>query len=331
MAKIEPTTVAIAAAAAYFLLRPKDAKAEEPDDGGCADGFVPGPGGLCVPAPGDPDPGITFESDPGIPDDNTGSDATPFDSNIDPGYAPGPESDPMGPGGFAQLPGDPAQPLPPAPADVDMSQLTSSDPFPGRFYQVKQGDYFNKVSKEAIYNAALTQLEMMAPLMPQAEKNAIASSIKSDGWGTYRELIQCSPFNDMLYGTYGVGASPFKGMNGRGFRFLRKHADNYTRIDQGDEPIRNIQWGTPNGPKAQGVNAGPGFNRYELLWMPGISYPALINPNFTFGAVELAQWPAWEWSQIVPPRAVWDRGFTDLAGDNDPNVYGCDEYEQAGG
>ena len=101
MAKIEPTTVAIAAAAAYFLLRPKDAKAEEPDEGGCADGFVPGPGGLCIPED-DPDPGITFENDPGIPDDKPSGDATPFDSNIDPGFAPGPESEPLGPG---ELPG----------------------------------------------------------------------------------------------------------------------------------------------------------------------------------------------------------------------------------
>jgi len=330
MPEIKPTTVAIAAAAAYFLLRPKDASASEsikrtPSDTGCPPGFSPDANGFCV-----PDGGVVFEGTPGTIDPETsGGGASKYAIQ---GLAGDETDDPdMGPGGFAQVPGDPAQPLPPMPADVDMAQITSDDPRPAAFYQVKQGDYFNKIARESVYNAALIQLEMMAPFMPEAEKAGIATSVSNSGWKAYRDLIQCSPYNDMVYGTYGVGANAYKGLNGRGFRFLPKHADNFTRIDQGDEPLRNMQWGVPNGPKAQGVNAGPGFTSYELLWMPGISYSALIKPDFSFGAVELAQWPSWEWSQIVPPRAVWDRGFTDLAGDNDPNVYGCEGYEQAGG
>ena len=68
MAKIEPTTVAIAAAAAYFLLRPKNAKA---GGGGCGDGFVPGPGGLCVPED-DSVSSATFTAVPFVPDDAGG-------------------------------------------------------------------------------------------------------------------------------------------------------------------------------------------------------------------------------------------------------------------
>ena len=111
MPEIKPATVAIAAVAAYFLFRPKDASAGTDSatdsatlgtslgngaSGGCGPGFIPGPDGFCVPE---------GESIP------SGGGASKYAIQ---GFAGDGTDDPdMGPGGFAQLPGDPAQPLPP--------------------------------------------------------------------------------------------------------------------------------------------------------------------------------------------------------------------------
>jgi len=211
-----------------------------------------------------------------------------------------------------------------------MAVWKKNTPTARHFYQVRSGDYLNKITRTALKGRVLLELESRVPLMPAAEKDAIAKAIVDKGFKAYRELIVCSPWNDMLYGTYGVRPQDYKGPNGRGFRLIPKHADNLKRLIEGDEPIRNLEWGVPNGPKAQPVNTGAGFNEYELLWLPGISGSELVTPDLEFGSVVTPQWLGWEWSEIVPPRAVWDRSFITYADDNDPNVYGCVGYEQGG-
>ena len=334
MAKIEPATVAIAAAAAYFLLRPKDAKAEEPDDGGCADGFVPGPGGLCIPED-DPDPGITFENDPGIPDDKPSGDATPFDSNIDPGFAPGPESEPLGPGGFAQLPGDPAQPLPPV---VDyqalLEGLLNPDGYPQQqtFYQVKQGDTFKKITAQVLGDAAYSSAIAKGASATQAAAVAQAAYNSGTMRAAYRELILCSPFNDYLYGTNayppGVTASS---LTGRAIRLRPKQFDNLPRLAGGQPPARNEKWGTPADQNKGGKNpVFPGENSYELLWLPGLNLEKVVSKNFqtfTLGTLETQNYPNSEWTTVVPPPVLWELGILDYDDQNAPGSVGCGYYE----
>jgi hypothetical protein len=332
MAKIEPTTVAIAAAAAYFLLRPKDANAapgdepDQPDDGECPPGYQRTPFGTCVPTP-------SGEFEIPLPDDAFPTDATPFDANVNQGFAPGPDAEPKGPGGFAALPGDPAQPLPPA---VDYAALVEGllnpDGYPqqGTLYQVKQGDTFKKITAQALADAAYSAAIAKGATAAQASELSQAAFNSGSMRAAYRDLILCSPFNDYLYGTNayppGVTAS---GLTGRAIRLRPKQFDNLSRLAAGEPPARNEKWGTPADQNKGGKNpVFAGQNKYELLWLPGLNLTTMVNvPTFTLGTLETLDYPNSEWTTVVPPPVLWELGILDYDDQNAPGSVGCGYYE----
>ena len=333
MAKIEPATVAIAAAAAYFLFRPKESE-DGASDGGCGTGFIPGPDGFCVPEQTNNND-ITFENKPGVPDDNFGGDATPFDSDVGQGFAPTPDPDTTGPGGFATLPGDPAQPLPPA---IDYQAVFennySETPRAGFLYQVKAGDNFKKIAEQALFDAAYSSGFAQSANPTQAQQIAQQAANSGSFRLQYRELIYCSPWNDYLYGTHAYGpGTPASSLTGRAIRLRPKQIDNVAQIAGGNPPARNERWGKPADQNKGGkspVNAGQ--NSYELLWLPGINLDKIVKKDIltntlSLGVLETYNYPQSQWTSVVPPGPIWDLGILDYDDQNAPGSVGCGYYE----
>jgi len=333
MPEIKPTTVAIAAVAAYFLFRPKDASASgsvkrTPSDTGCPPGFSPDANGFCV-----PDGGVVFEGTPGpIDPETSGGGASKY--AIQSFAGDGTDDPDMGPGGFAQLPGDPAQPLPP---NVDyemlMDSLVREYPEPGSFYRVEQGDTLNSIAKQALGSAAALQAQAMGATQAQAQALAVEAANRTAWRNGYRNAIGCSPWNDMVYGTWGFTSAYKNPESGRAIRLRPKQADQAARMAQGMAPIRNERWGKPSHAGNTNLNPiknnDPAFSEYELLWLPGIDLATVVvnganGLELNAGWYQIGAYPMSDWTQIVPPPEIMALGFEDPdTQSNPPQTVGC--------
>ncbi len=209
-------------------------------------------------------------------------------------------------------------------------------PTPGKFHQVVWGDMFfgtgsaHNIAWAAIYEAAY-QAAVEVGGVDDAEARAFAKSIagKSSNRGRYTTLIQCSPWNDALYGTWGYkSGKSYPGPHGRAIRMLPDHPPNRDYIMlQRKPPLRNVQMRNPND-KGKG-NAGAVDEQYaetwEYLWLPPLNLERLWNNR------ELTtEGVAWEdgSSVMLPPPPIWNLGI-DVLSDPGLDAYGCPGYEEA--
>ncbi|MBC24711.1 MAG: hypothetical protein CMJ32_12460 [Phycisphaerae bacterium] len=346
MPEIKPTTVAIAAVAAYFLLRPKDATAgvssssikRTPKPDNCPDGYRLGDFGVCIPDNQECPPGFQLTGagscvpTPGGDFGTSGGGASKYAIQ---GFAGDGTDDPdMGPGGFAQLPGDPAQPLPP---NVDyemlMDSLVREYPEPGSFYRVEQGDTLNSIAKQALGSAAALQAQAMGATQPQAQALAVEAANRTAWRNGYKNAIGCSPWNDMVYGTWGFTSAYKNPESGRAIRLRPKQADQAARMAQGMAPIRNERWGKPSHAGNTNLNPiknnDPAFSEYELLWLPGIDLATVVvnganGLELNAGWYQIGAYPMSDWTQIVPPPEIMALGFEDPdTQSNPPQIVGC--------
>ncbi len=323
--KIDVTTVAIAAGAAYLLLSKKEDGTDsatfegdpvDPLEGECPPGFSPSPQGFCL-----PDEGQEF--------DLPGSEAPKtMGYGIDGGLAPSGESDPglSGASGLAGTSGSGGQAVPPA-TDLAalMQALTTGKALPGGFYQVKSGDRLNKIAEAAIEAAVTYRAEQLGA--SPAEIYSLTSSAVASYRTAYREAIQCSPFNDSLYSEWAYPANALPGPGGRALRLRPKHFDNFARMSAGEPPARNVRWGAPTDPTPPRTSSrAPVFGdetSYSLLWLPGIDLDLLVTPDLQLGALETPEWPNSVWGQIVPPPPIMQLGFIDYDDVSAPGQIGC--------
>ena len=225
-----------------------------------------------------------------------------------------------------------------APIDLtppDLDEWENTYPTPGTLFQVVYGDYFlgQSTSHSIVYRALRTAafLAARAQGKTEAEANDFAKGIAGNANKRlqYLDLILCSPWNDLLYGTWGFGESAWAGPHGRSIRLMPYHADNRELLRQGKAPMRNIQLGAP-ADKGTGSARGAWSDLesgFEYLWLPGLDLTALWNQ----GKIEVdpTPWPnAAEdmGSRISPPPVIASHDVQSAA--SVPNMsWGCAGHE----
>lgn len=147
------------------------------------------------------------------------------------------------------------------------------------------------------------------------QANANTSSSKRQLLEDMRELmIQCSSYNDAMFGTTAVPASGnyALGPNGRTLSYMPRHNDNLARMRQGKSPKRAIRL---NGSHISGQG-----NKQAQYWVPAINLELLAG-NSPVVSVSGMTWSDGV-STIEPPPAVRRLGV-DMSGVSLPGGAGC--------
>jgi hypothetical protein len=261
---------------------------------------------------------------------------------------------PFGPGGSC-IPDDPTAPecpegfhWQPAPfgeggsciPDVDpgdFADYLKNYPTDGAFYQVKAGD-FPGWATSGMQTKSVVQNMFGSALMLAAREYGGLSPEAALAWANTRRkstaatnmllnAVWCSAWNDMLYGTYGYQSQGVSrnhpGKHGRAIRFLKQHANNVLRLEQGLRPARTVGMGSPQtagnaGSVAQGSASPGGKTSYPLLWLPGLDRERLWQSD--------GQDIRFDPDKALPPDFIWDRGIENLS-DANLQAYGCDDDE----
>lgn len=169
----------------------------------------------------------------------------------------------------------------------------SGKPTPGLLFRVEPGSGWgvSSVAREALKNAGIPN--------PKNANNVYPNQL------AMMKLIECSPWNDALYGVVGGGGK--QGPGGRGIQLNASHADNKQRMLQGLPPRR----------AATGLSSHDGGGGHlPYLWVP------LLEPNAPVPIP--AQWTDGR-SGINPPVEVLAFGMDNVP----PGIYGCEAYQEA--
>lgn len=242
---------------------------------------------------------------------------------------PPPEPDPDEPEPFDPTPYE-------TPHDADY-------PTPGTLLQVRYGDRLlgtflpnksgNDAEGQALRSIAYATL-LTAGYMAAKEIGGLshedalkfAADVGNDPQNRveYVQLIQCSPWNDALYTTYGFGPQSWESPAGRALRFLPQHYDNRSRLVQGLSPKRNMSLGTPADKKSgNGYGVDQNQHNFAYIWLPKINLQILWDSG---GTEITTQGITWEDGSngIMPPPIVLDYGV-----ENVPKAvsWGCLGYE----
>lgn len=217
-------------------------------------------------------------------------------------------------------PEPPETPDEPAPDPKVPGEWIRDDwPKDGRIFQVTSGWQFLGTGAKRVAFNAITDAAYRAAI-EHGQTHAQALEFASDRGHTgsnrmaYFQAIQCDPFNDALYGTYGYGPQAMPASSGRAIRMLPQHADNRTRMLNGEQLIRSIRLRTPNDQgKGNGTAAGGApSGHFEALWLPEIDREHL----WTTGQIRV--------SKSGPPKVIKDLGWANRSGPLPGNiVWGC--------
>ena len=232
---------------------------------------------------------------------------------------------------------------------IDLSPWESTDyyPSPGSLMQVRLGDrllgtwsetnedfdiYGNRLRSIAYTTLltagwlAATQFGGLDPDEPgisaaESERRAqeaaeFAQRVAYDDGNRveYVQLIQCSPWNDALYATYGYGPQAWQSPVGRALRFLPEHYNNRARIANGQKPRRNISLGTV-ADKGSGNAFGmdPDQRAFAYLWLPRINLKILWDSNGRDVTTAGTEWDDGS-SGIMPPPIIAQLGADGVPG-----------------
>lgn len=164
--------------------------------------------------------------------------------------------------------------VPPEPElDPPWSDLVITYPRGGGFYPVEEGDRFGGTSstRSIAYRYLLSEayaaaLEVGELVHDEAVAWALAVAKQDKLRLRVIDLIQCSGWNDAMYGTHPVQQS-HASQHGRSIRLWPVHGPTEELLAEGLMPFRNA---TMNGNPADGD-----FRHYELLWLPAIDRAVL--------------------------------------------------------
>ncbi len=337
---MDPLLLAGGAALLFFLMGKNDK-----DGGGGIEEVPPPPG----------DGGISF-SDPNAtpPPKPAGTGWSAKDAAFG-GLASG-EPDTGGGLGFA------APQVDPTPEQFNLEDYDrSGDQWPrlGQFYQIKQGDTLADIAEKALKDGVYRAYGIVtgAGVPPDGAKYPNDSDYEAASdlvkmmddtpltkplW----QMILMSPWNDMVYGTWGMGPGGVRGPCGRGIRLIKKYYANREDMLEGLSPVRSMpvldQTYAPGGMKqnytAQPIGGQVSGNKYPYIWIPGIDLASLVNiAGETIGIANQNQWivPGWQgeaYGQINPPPPIFNRSFYlpqayhDTVDSNSVPEWGCDQW-----
>ncbi len=174
--------------------------------------------------------------------------------------------------------------------DLDLSDFESptNHPRDGIFHQNMYGEILLGSGSRSITYRALGSAGYLAAKengATEAEALEFGREVSKNSSRRleYLNLIQCSPWNDALYTTWGYGDVAWPpGGHGRALRLLKFHPDNRQRIIDRLPPMRNIRlgdpsWRTKDPPRRAGPEWTEAAKAFEYLWLPKLDYTALFN------------------------------------------------------
>jgi len=195
-------------------------------------------------------------------------------------------------------------------APIDMAALTRTTPTPGYFYQVHEGEPFfgdDGILARALHQAVLDAAKTKGWSTAKAHARAATLAADAKARVAYLSVIQCGPWNDAMYATWGYGPNDRPAAHGRAIRLIARHDRVYERLANGQAPIRTLDRGLPVD-KGTGAATGAG-DMPELLWLPPLRSDALLDANRVRQVV--AEGLVWAdgSSKINPPPAVQELGI----------------------
>ena len=241
-----------------------------------------------------------------------------------PGGPPMPGEDPDGPGGFdpsevviakpvfpvgPRVPGGGFKPYEaPDHGPIALGEFENPENYPeaGKFHQIEYGDMFfgtdlgsgpGPIAARALYSAAYQAAKEVGGKADDDAHLFARNVVKGTGGAgrrvAYTDLIQCSGWNDFLYGTFGFGKKSHESPHGRAIRLMPHHPDNRQRILSGLAPRRNILMRTPADKRSGlgGPESGDYSGSLEYLWLPGLNLREL-----------------WDSKRVTTEETVWDDG-----------------------
>lgn len=193
---------------------------------------------------------------------------------------------------------------------IDMAALTRAVPTPGYFYQVVAAERFlgdDGILARALYQAVLDAAKAKGWSTTKAKARAAALAADVKARVTYLSIVQCGPWNDAMYGTWGYSDQDLPAAHGRAIRLIARHDRVYERLADGQAPIRTLDRGAP-ADKGKGTATGAG-DMPELLWLPALRSDALLDANRSRQVV--AEGLVWAdgSSKYNPPPAVQELGI----------------------
>ena len=306
--------IAALAGVAFAASRANAAEGEDdshPDDdstdGGDLDDppVILEPPGPVVEPPSEPSPVI---DDPfgDLPPPPSGTDRKPKHlGNLPGGTDP---VDPRKPKHLGNLPGETDDDGP------SFEELLAEYPRGARFYQVVTGDKFGGTNGKTsiayrylLSEAYLAAIEYGGLTEDEAKTWALAVAKNDKVRAKVIDLIQCSGWNDALY-----GANPKAGtrtsQNGRSILLLQLHAPVSQMLANGEQPVRNATSG--------GGLINKGWRNLECLWLPALNREALYQSGGTMIDTTTGD-TAWAdgTSMENPPPWVMALGMDDNTGE----------------
>ncbi|MCA9707607.1 MAG: hypothetical protein KDK70_17275 [Myxococcales bacterium] len=187
------------------------------------------------------------------------------------------------------------------------------DPYPrgGRFYPVQKDDRFGGTSSKfsiayryLISEAYLAAIEVGGLDHDDALAWAVAVGKQDKMRVKVIDLIQCSGWNDAMYGADPVNVS-HASQHGRSILLRPVHGPTEARLANGETPFRNV---TMAGNPADG-----GYREYELLWQPVIDRGVLWDSGGSTLTTTNMRWGDGS-SMENPPPWVMALGIADESG-----------------
>ena len=195
------------------------------------------------------------------------------------------------------------------------------DPYPrgGRFYPVKANDRFGGIStKHSIaYRFLLSEAYLAAVEVGELDHDdALAWALAVAKQDKVRlqviDLIQCSGWNDAMYGANPVKVS-HASQHGRSILLNPVHSPTESLLSNGKTPVRNI---TMTGKPADGD-----YREHELLWLPAFDRAVLWESGGTTITTTGMLWLDGSTMENPPPW-VMALGIHDLSDDLSGD-FGC--------
>lgn len=240
----------------------------------------------------------------------TGGPKPPIDTpdDDDPTHVP-PEPEPED-DGPSRVPPEPEEDDPP-PREPPWDDLVITYPRGGGFYAVVEGDRFGGTSstRSIAYRYLLSEayaaaLEVGELVHDEAVAWALAIAKQDKLRLRVIDLIQCSGWNDAMYGTEPVRQS-HASQHGRSIRLWPVHGPTAELLSEWLIPFRNV--------KMNGDPGDPDFRYFELLWMPAIDRAVLWDSG---GQAITTTEMVWDdgTSMENPPPWVMALGIADRSG-----------------
>jgi hypothetical protein len=179
----------------------------------------------------------------------------------------------------------------PAPKPYEIVEKWIRDvPTPGFLYRVQPGSVngMSGLAQQALANAGIPN--------PKNNNGVKVNSLN------YRNMIECSPWNDALLNVEGAGGQG--GPNDRGISLNAVHADNKQRMMMGQAPRRAVT--------GKSSHDGTG-GHLPLVWLPALEPGAPVPV--------IAEWPD-GYLGINPPAEILAFGMEGVF----PGQYGCDPW-----